>query len=565
IAQKLADSSDLDAFKKWLDGLVTLVASAQDLGKQLSKTYAETIASADAEAGMSPAGKLADRLAGVTDLLKAVSFYVGDEQVTKGNEAIAAAQQFYADAKAAMLQLAAMSRQITQDVADSTKKVLDSLKTPAELAAQSVADLEADYQRMRFAANPEDLAKAWASARTDFEAVAGELVNRIKQIRTVLEDIHTLQAAMLTGPGPNAQTDPQGWLAQNTIAMEKYRAAMLAASPGSPEQVAAATSFAGLIRDRYQMEIDLLGRVKSTIEAIDQSIGASLTQLEMQGLGSVVNGKWVPDTHAQGDFMMAQVTKLQGQLAGAQTPEEVQRIVSQIQQLVGQLGAQQQDPTHYAESLKILQQILRDTQKAADDRLKSIGASAQFDLTKLGPLLAEAEKAMQKALEAATTDLDALVWHFKRAGEFAAGQLDLWGTQIADQLNLLGPILAAMVLNFTDVSDALTGTGGGGTGPGKPGFIPIIEDATVALGDFAGRLRGTSPGGGSNLTAGAPGGSNVTVTVNVDVNSGTPEEIAEATAERVRADVYAETLAAIKSSNTELVRALRNNPQALAR
>jgi flagellar hook-basal body complex protein FliE len=549
-----------EEFKTYFAGIVGVVASAGILGKKLSMSFAETIASLDADAAKNPAGKLASQFAAVSGLIKDVSLYSGDEQIKKGQEAVTAAQQFYDAAKTAMAQLAAMAKQIGQDVTDSTKKVLDALKTPGELAAQSFSDLQHDYDRMRFATNPEDLAKAWAQARIDFEAVAGELVSRIKQIRTVLDDIHTLQAAMLTGPGPNAQTDPNAWLSQNLIAMEKYRVAMLAASPGSPEQIAAATSFAGLIRDRYQMELDLLGRVKSTIEAIDQSIGASLLQLQMQGMGSVVDGKWTPDTHAQGDFMMSQITALQGQLGTAQTPEEVQRIVSQIQTLVGQLGGQQQDPAHFAESLKILQQILIDTQKAADAVLKGMQTGAETDLSKLGTQLQEAETIMQAALTAATTDLDALVWHFKRAGEFAAGQLDLWGTQIADQLNLLGPILAGMVKNFTDVSGALTGTGGTGGGEGKPGFIPRINDATSALGDFSARLRNTSaPGTGDNSKS-APG-TNVTLTIKVDVTSGSPEEVATAIGDAVQARV----LPILKNSNTELVRALRNNPQVLAR
>jgi hypothetical protein len=371
---------------------------------------------------------------------------------------------------------------------------------------------------------------------------------------------------MAAGPAINATTDPNAWLAQNMIDIGKYEVAMKAALPGSPEEIAAATSMSGLIRDRYTMELDLLARVKSTIEAIDQSIGASLIELQMQGMGSVVDGKWVADTHTQGDFMMSQVTALQGQLAGAQTPEEVQNIVSQIQALVGKLGGQAQDPTHYAESLKILAQILKDTQKAADDRLKAMGTSAQVDITKLGPLLAEAEAAMQAALAKATIDLDALIFHFESAGNFMTGKLNDWGVEIAGQLNTLAPILAAMVLNFTDVSDALTGTGtagGAGGGGGGKGFIPVISDATAAVGDFAAQLRGTgAPGAtGANAKAGAPPSGNVTVTVNVDVKSGSPEEVAAIVGDAVQAKV----LPMLKASNTELVRALRNNPQALAR
>jgi hypothetical protein len=296
----------------------------------------------------------------------------------------------------------------------------------------------------------------------------------------------------------------------------------------------------------------------------------------MQGMGSVVNGVWKPDVHAQGQFMFDQITALQGQLGSAQTPEEVQKIVSQIQALVSQLGGQQQDPQHYAESLKILAQILKDTKDAADKQLAGMKDKAVFDISTLGPKLAAAETVMAAALVKVQYDLDALVFHFESAATYAYTKLtewgdkaahdltdlvfhfnsaadevarklkewvdavgvditslglklqgaetimsaalgtvttDLqttidafnlaatsatvklhdWGVEIADQLALLGPILTAMVVNFTDVNTALSG-GGTGTGGGKGPLIPIgdglnnlgagVDDARGALVNF---------------------------------------------------------------------------------
>jgi nucleotide-binding universal stress UspA family protein len=50
------------------------------------------------------------------------------------------------------------------------------------------------------------------------------------------------------------------------------------------------------------------------------------------------------------------------------------------------------------------------------------------------------------------------------------------------------------------------------------------------------------------------------VDVNVEVHSGSPEEIATAVADTTRAAVYDDTLKAIRANNVELVRVIRNNP-----
>ncbi|MDD5304876.1 MAG: hypothetical protein PHS14_17405, partial [Elusimicrobia bacterium] len=489
IAQKLADTADLDAFKKWLDDLVGLVAGAQDLGKLMAQSYGETVSVADADAARSPSGKLAEQEANVRALLETVSLYAGDEQVTKGKEALAAAQQFYDAAKTAMLQLSAMTKQINQEYLDSVKKVQDALKTPAELAAQSVEDLTHDYERMRFAANPEDLAKAWAKARSDFEAVAGELVNRIRAIRSILDDIHTLQAAMLTGPGANAQTDPKAWLAENLTAMEKYRTAMTLATPGSPEQIAAATSFAGLIRDRYQMELDLLARVRSTIESINQSIDEQLFGISLGEAGSA---------NAKSTLIYGQIEKLYEQLQGAKTPEEVQRLTSQIQGLAGQLLQLSPAGTAGHDAMvKYVRELLEKVRSAALGNLGVQGQGAELDLASLGTYLADAEKVMKGALESATGDLDKLVKDFGLAADYATGKLHDWGVEIEGQLNALAPVLAEMVTNFTDVNTALsggTGTGGGGGGnPKLPENLDAlgtgVSDARGALVDFTDAVR----------------------------------------------------------------------------
>lgn len=578
---------------KMLDGLVGVVASADALGKLLKQTYSETIAGIDAEAAKSPAGKLADRLTGVTDLLKAVSFYTGTEQITKGQEAIAAAQQFYDDAKTAMVQLDAMAKQVTQDVIDETKKVLDTLRTPAELASQSVEDLQHDYERMRFAANPEDLAKAWAQAKTDFEAVAGELVNRVKQIKTLLDDIHTLQDAIATGPGPNAQTDPGAWLAANTAAMEKYRTAMLAATPGSPEEIAAATSMAGLIRDRYTMELDLLGRVKSTIESIDASFKSSIEQLQLQSIGGIdpTTGQWKADAHAQGEFAKQQIEILRGQIAGAKGPEELASLNAEIQRWISFLSSQPQDPAHYAESRQYLIDLSKDIKKQFDDAGKTMTDTINKDIATLGTKLSEAETRMSAALDKVQYDLDALVFHFQSAGTFMTGKLNDWGVEIQNQLNALGPVLADMVKNFTDVNTALTGgvEKPGGTGDKPKPIVPIgndltnlglgANDATAALLAFTAALGEGTPGatGAAPSEAGArapaataaPPPANASaaaapprtitippaqISVNVDVTGSSPDEIASAAASAV----YDVVVPFVKKSNTELVRALQN-------
>lgn len=486
------DTMDPAAWMKQLNDLVGIVAGAGTLGKQLSKTYAETVSDAAAEAAKSPAGKLADQAAAVTDLLKAVSFYTGAEQITKGQEAITAAQQFYDNAKAAMLQLSAMAEQTTQDVADETKKIQDSLKTPSELFDQSFTNLQADYLKMKNATDPEDLAKAWASAKSDFEAVAGELVNRIKQISSLLDDIHTLQLAIANGPAPDQNAAPGAWLRQNMLDITKYETAMKAANPGSPEEISAATTMAGLIRDRYQMELQLLDRIKSAIASINDTIDQQLFNID---LGEAKT----PDDKSKLIYGKIEDLFHQMQQPG-ETPEQIQGLVSQITSLTTQflqlspVGT----PGHDA-AVTWVRQILGQVRDTSTGILGGQATSTQTDISHLGTLLGEAETRMNTALDHTTTDLETLERNFKTAGDYMTGKLNDWGVEIQNQVNALGPILTTMVTNFTDVNDALSGSGTGtGTGHGNP-HIPLgdnltglgsgVDDANSALTDFTSTVR----------------------------------------------------------------------------
>ena len=546
----MIDTKSAEDFQKYFAGLVGLVLSAQKLGGLLKQTYAEMLSADETERLKSPAEKMAPALANVTQLLKDVSFYAGDEQITKGNEAIAAAQQFYDNAKAAMLQLSAMAIQTTQDVADETKKIQDALKTPGDLFAQSTVDLAHDYERMRFASNPEDLAKAWAQAKSDFEAVAGELVNRIKQIRSLLDDIHTLQAAIANGPGADQQSDPKAWLAENMVAIGKYQAAMASANPGSPEQIAAATTMAGLIRDRYQMELQLLDRIKSAILSINDTIDQQLFNID---LGEAKR----PGDKAS--LIYGKINELYAQMQQpGETPEQIAGIVSQITGLTTQLLqlAPAGTPGH-DQMVAYVRTILGEVRGTSNRILGQEATDTQTDISKLGTKLSEAETRMAAALTKDQYDLDALVFHFNSAGTYMTGKLNAWGVEIAGQLNALSPILSTMVGNFTDVNTALSGSGGTGGGHGGPdGFIPVIQDATAAVAGFAAAARGVGGPAGNSARIGTSASAPPPVNVTVNVTSGAPEDVAQAVVEAV----YPVIVSVVRTNNRETTRMYRNNP-----
>jgi hypothetical protein len=539
IAQKLADSTDIKAFSTWLQDLVGVVVDFGALATQFGQTtqqWFDFIHKAAGQEGTAASfGAAIANLKAGGELLATV---FGDDRVAAAKALVTEGQTLLTNMAQALAGILNFIDQIATVTASTIQKYQDKLLSPADLEAANRARVVTDMAAIATAANPKDVAAAWNLVLADLGAVLDAIVARIQEIKTLQQSYADFRTLMATNAGPQFATDPAAWLAQNQKAID---------SIDWSDAITGAKTLLSLEQQRYTNLLGMLQRVDSVAASIGKSIGASILQLQLQGIGSVVDGQWKPDVHAQGDFLFKQIAALQGQLGGAQTPEAVQQIVSQIQALVGQLGGQAQDPAHYAESLKILQQILLDTQKMADAQLKTMHDALTAQLAGIGDQLKAGETALAGALDAAQKDFTTTLGLLTTASAAATTALTHFADDLTTQMGLLADAIGGWIYLFTH--------------PEMAGVLanPVLPDTRrghAGAGGGAGGGGGGGGGGGNNpLPINAP-----PINVTVTVNSGSPEEIGAS----VASSVYSVVVDTLKTHSVELVRVLRNNPSLLA-
>jgi hypothetical protein len=536
IAQKLADSSDIEAFKTWLDALVGLVVDLHDLASKFGRTREEWKTAIGDEAKAQ--GTAAQFQSAIDTLIASGSLLdtvFGDDRVKAGQELVKSSRQLLDQQEAALRSIFETIDQLTTQSAAIATGAREKLMTPAEVEAAARGRLGAEFKAITDAANPREVAAAWQTFAKDLSAVLDQIASRITAIKNLQQQYADFRTAVADRNAPKFATDPDSWLAANAGAIDAQRAALSGLT--GDEAIAGAGKLLALVKERYNAVMDMLARVPDTVRSIDESIGKAVEDLQLQSIGSVdASGQWKTDVHGQGDFMMARIKELQGQLPTAKTPEEVQRITNEIQSYVSKLSAQPQDASHYEESRKILIQILKDTQGVADKRLAEMDAKFSKDLEGIGDRLKAGETALKDALGAAEADFEDTLKLLAQATTAAKDGLNAFADALIEQMNTLAGKIGEWITLFTtadatqqpDTSTQPAPGGGGGTGKG-----PDNPEAPVM----------------------AP-----PVNVQVTVNSGSPEEIAAAAAEAVQGQVYNAMVDLLKTHSVEVVRAIRNNP-----
>lgn len=562
IAQKLADTSDIEAFKKWLNDLVGVVVDLSDLAAKFGRSVQEwrdAIKGEDVKQGTAAQFQDAvDSLVASGSLLDTV---FGDDRVKAGQELVKTSQQLLDQEESALRSIFETIDQLTQQSAMIASGARDKLKTPGELEGDARGRLAGEFKAITDAANPKEVAAAWQAFAKDLSSVLDAIVARIQSIKKLQQDYEDFKAIVADRNAPKFADDPKAWLAENEKAIASVRESLKTAT--GDEAVSGAARLLALTKERYNAELDMLNRVRATVKAIDSSIAKSLEDLQLQSIGSVdpATGEWKADVHGQGDFMMARIKELQGQLGTAKTPEEVQRITAEIQSYVQKLGAQPQEGKNFEESRKVLMQILKDTQDAADKRLAGMDEELSKDLDSIGEKLGAGETALADALDAAQKDFEETLKLLDQATTAATDGLNAFAEALVTQMAALTEAIKGWIALFTGVDP----TGGpGGTTPGPSDVWeddPDDPDYEICIsGPSKGKRRrkripkngpDEQPGpGGANVTGAAPPAVNVTVNAN-----GSPEEVAKAAADAV----YAQVVEVVKQNNVDLVNKLRNN------
>jgi uncharacterized coiled-coil protein SlyX len=540
IAQKLADTTDIKAFSTWLQDLVGLVVDFGDLATQFGRTtqqWFDFIHTAASQQGT--AAGFADAVAHLTAGGELLATVFGDDRVAAAKALVTEGQTLLQNEAQALAGILNFIDQIATATAATIQNYQDKLLTPADLEAANRARAVADTAAITTAANPRDVAAAWNAVVKDLSAVLDTIVARIQAIQALQQSYADFRTTMATNAGPQFATDPTAWLLANQSSINAITTTLATATGDAA--ISGARTLLQLVTERYNNELAMLQRVKAAIVAVDAQVASSIQQLQLQGMGSVQNGQWVPDTHGQGDAMWAMVHTLEGQLGTAATPEAANRIWNQITSLLGQLAAQPQDPAHYAESRRILEQEWTHAGEIFDTRMAAVQHTIETDLAGIGDQLRAGETALAAALTAAQGDFTTQIGLLTAASASATTALTGFADGLTTQMGLLVGAIQTWIEMFTHPDNwqrrvVSPGTGGashplpGGPGGGPGGHPPLIPTAMAPV-----------------------------VNINVVVNSGSPEEIGAA----VGAAVVPVVINIVKQNNVEMARVFRNNPSLL--
>jgi uncharacterized coiled-coil protein SlyX len=551
LAQKLAGSSDIKVFETYLTDLVGIVVDFGDLAMQFGRTtqqWFDFIHAATAQQGTAASFEAAiSHLTAGGELLATI---FGDDRVAAAKALVTEGQTLLSNMAQALASILDFIDQIATSTAATIQNYQDKLLSPADIEAANRARAAVDTASIATAANPKDVAAAWNAVVKDLSAVLDAIVARIQAIQALQQSYADFRTTMATNAGPDFATDPTAWLLENQGKINAITTTLATAT--GDDAIAGARTLLQLVQDRYNNELAMLQRVKAAIVAVDAQVASSIQQLQLQAMGSVTtdaqgNRTWTPDTHAQGDAMWTQLAGLEQQLGQAATPEAANRIWGLITGLLGQLAAQPQDPAHYAESRRLLEQAWTDAGKIFDAQMLKIQHTLKIDLAGIGTQLKAGETALKNALGLAQNDFTTQLGLLTAASASATTDLNGFGDALVTQMGDLVKAIKGWIWLFTHPGEAPPGTHVPGPGGNIP-RLPVAPDPTGA------------PGGHPPLipTAMAPT-VNINVTAQVAVSSGLPEDVAGAVVDAVGQILYPKVVATIKQSNTQLLRLIVNN------
>jgi hypothetical protein len=512
IATKLSASTDMKVFKQWLSDLVGVVVDLGDLAAKFGQSRDEWFAfihKTQAEVGT--AAEFADATAHFKAGGELLATIFGDDRVAAAKALVTEGQTLLNNEGQALSNILSFIDQIATQTAATIQKYQSGQMTPAENEAALRADATAGYAAIGAAMNPKDVAAAWNRVLGDMTALLDIIAARIANIKALQQSYADFRTQMATDAGPQFATDPTAWLTENQSKIDAVTATLATAT--GDDAIAQAKTLLGLVQDRYNNEIQMLQRVKAAIEQVDTEVSAAVNTLSLQAMGSVQTDPttgaktWVPDTHAQGEAMWAQVTALEGQLGSAATPEAANRIWGQITGLLNQLAAQPQDPAHYAESRTILEKAWTDAGAIFDAQMLKVQHTIETDLTGIGDQLKAGEAALVLALHDAQWDFGQALHNLGLASDAATLKLNGFADALVTQMGLLVIAINGWTALFTAPPPVVT-PGGAGTDvweddPSDPNY----EICTSGPSKGRRRLKTKPTTTTANSTASVPGGS----------------------------------------------------------
>jgi hypothetical protein len=556
-----------DEFVKWLTAYVEAVKGLQDASKKIGRSYEEIVADLDKASKQTPAETFAPAIADLTNQIAVVGNLTSDEQISKAHDLVSSIQQLIAQEEQAVAELHAMATQI-QDQAKSLHDAVDqALRTPAEQLAFVISDMATQFTALQDAANPADVQEAWTAFLSDATVVINNLVARIQAIETLQQSATNFLTSM-GQPIIDPSTNLFAYLVQNQATIEAVTTAFQNAT--GDQQVVYAQQLFGLIQDRYNFEVQQILKIQGMIESINQSIDEQISGIQMQGM--------TPQQKAE--TLWGKIHEAQARIPFATSPEEVNRLVGEIQGWVRQLQGLPVLPGHEQDAADLFVSTLRDTGIAATRALEHMGTVFQEDVDSLGEQMQTFVTDLGTALETAQTSLTTNLGLLDAATVIATGKLTDFGNALTAKIIPLQTALQAIIDALTgaaleiqkstpDVPRPTTDPGEGNywawdptTGTWVPKKNPTAPNKPPPTGEARARSPGTNGNGAGTNGNGhkSASSSSTSISIAVNVKTGSPDDIAAAVGANIVGPIVAWVKSLTIQAQMDLLTQVRAHP-----
>jgi len=498
LATDLSTTPDPKAFLTTLTGIVTVVTGLRDLQSKLSKSAGTIQAEIQAESGRSYQQNFVDSAKGLVDLASELSNYSGDDQIAKAKELIALANQRYDEELAAIRQIMALQKSISESITAQLAAMDSAGRTPlqnSEEARRRIGEILNPNTRGNFyspvthgignATSPEEVQRYVDEARALISQLFDELNARLKAAVALQESLGDIASKF--GSMMSEVNGPSG-VDKFTDSLTEITASVAAASKlTGDEQIESLQKVGDQAEETYQSQLDMLKTIKQNTEELTRSIADQIFELQY-ALAPVGNEK----LHAAGqtnqvDMITQRVAELQSQLPGAKTPEEVARITGEIQQLVNRyVGLFKDDDPRKKEATELAIKVLKDTERIAKEAYAALQATILSTNEQIRQQLLTASGLLSGTITSTQGEIEKLKTWLGELNTKANAALQGFVNKIVSTNAGLDLAMARTASLFTDVNASITGRAGQ---PSLPDTLDKVNQKARSLGDAFDALK----------------------------------------------------------------------------
>ena len=492
------NTRDPEAFVAYLTSLLKVVGTANTLITNLGKSADDIFKDLEDASHKNPAEGFKGYADDIRASLKELDAYTGDTQIAKTQELLDLVQKRYEDEIKYLDQLRGLIKQITDSLDAQIKSIDDLGLSRADAEARARATISSNITSISGSKNPDDILRWTQEAQQAIQFLMDGIIQRLNIAQALLTDVSGL-ADKFRGVGQPADQTIAGFFDEYA----KYQALVAdAATKSGDDQLTAIGRVKNAAEDLYSRQQQLINSIKSNMMGLWQSINQQKLDLTYSG---------ITDDEGKAAYILDRVKRLQGQIAGARSPEEVKAITDEIQSLVSKyFGLFKEDDPNRKAAIAALQNMLDYTEAIAHDAYEKMYADIDAVNQKIAGSLTEIGTTLQNTMTALHTELEGLKTDLINLKTQALSSLHGVAVDVVNAMKDLLPQITEVRQRFLDLSGALGPPGGGETGGGSIGFVTSLGEgaqaAALAANELATALRNLKneiTGEEKNATAGS--------------------------------------------------------------